>query len=112
MNVRVPHSTGVEMQESGLQVSLKDGQAAYFNYYWLRDNSPTSFDSQTKERVFDIFQLADAPEPETAAIVDGALEVSRKNDGHASRYPLDLLAQYSEGKRRSDPADLTRRAWY
>jgi gamma-butyrobetaine dioxygenase len=112
MNVHFPHQTAVELKDSGLQVGLANGQSAYFNYFWLRDNCSTSFDSQTRERVFDIFHLADAPQPEKAEVVGDALEITWKADGHKSRYALDWLAQYSEGKRRADPADMPRRAWY
>ncbi|MGY5810405.1 TauD/TfdA family dioxygenase [Rhizobium sp. LEGMi198b] len=102
----------VKLGELGLHLCLSGGTASYFNYYWLRDNCPTSFDSQTRERVFDIFHLDGAPAPEQAAVVENALEIVWTGDGHKSRYPLSLLAQYSNGKRRHDPADLPRRPWY
>jgi len=51
------------------------GKPAYFNHYWLRDNCPTSFDSQTRERVFDIFHLETPPRPRSAQIVGDALEI-------------------------------------
>lgn len=105
-------SVPVRLDHRGLHLRVTGGAASYFNYYWLRDNCPTSFDSQTRERVFDIFHLDGAPVPERVAVVDGALEIVWKGEGHKSRYPLDWLAQYDCGKRRPDPADLPRRAWY
>ena len=112
MNAHFPQSSNVTLKENGLEVALQNGKPAYFNYFWLRDNCPTSFDSQTRERTFDIFHLDDAPTPETAEVIGDALEILWQNDGHRSCFPLDWLTQYSEGKRRFDPADLPRRAWY
>ncbi len=100
----------VLLKEHGLEVALPGGPA-YFNYHWLRDNCPTSFDCQTRERVFDIFSLDSEPQPEVAAIVGDALEIVWRQGGHKSSYDLRWLARYCEGKRRPDPADLPRRAW-
>ncbi len=110
MNINL--SAAVVQNAHGLKVPLPDGTPAYFNYYWLRDNCPTSFDSQTRERVFDIFHLEGEPKPETARIVDGALEIVWKGDGHTTKHGLDWLAGYAKGLPRPDPAKLPRRAWY
>jgi gamma-butyrobetaine dioxygenase len=112
MNTHVAQDALIAAKENGLQIALPSGRSAYFNYYWLRDNCPTSFDKQTRERTFDIFHLEGTPRPDSAELVDGALEIVWKDDGHRSRYDLNWLDQYSEGKRRPDPADLPRRAWY
>ncbi|RKF40781.1 gamma-butyrobetaine,2-oxoglutarate dioxygenase [Agrobacterium deltaense] len=106
------HFTGVNIKENGVEVALDDNAPSYFNYYWLRDNCPTSFDSQTRERVFDIFHVEGAPAPAAIERKHDALEIVWKGDGHKSRYTFDFLAQYSEGARRPDPADRPRRAWY
>lgn len=102
----------VEVEETGLQVRLPDGQQAYFNAWWLRDNCPTSFDAETRERVFDIFHHAETPRPEEAYLDSGTLVVRWAGEGHVSRYPLEMLASYADGKRRPDPADLPRRPWF
>lgn len=102
----------VKLKEHGLEVPLPDGDRGYFNFYWLRDNCPTSFDSQTRERVFDIFHTDREPRPASADIVDNALEIAWEGEDHRTRHDLAWLAQYSRGKRRHDPADLPRRAWY
>lgn len=112
MNVHSPVTSNISLKDKGLEISLADGQRAYFNYFWLRDNCPTSFDSQTRERVFDIFHLDDAPAPESAHMDGTTLEVTWKGEDHVSRYPLAFLSEYSRGNRRPDPADLPRRAWY
>jgi len=96
----------------GLRTPLKDGSKAYFNYYWLRDNCPTSFDRQTRERTFDIFHENEAPTPECAGLDGDVLEIVWKGSGHVTRHGLDFLAGYAHGAPRPDPADLPRRAWY
>ncbi len=102
----------VKLQDRGLEVILPNGAPAYFNYYWLRDNCPTSFDRQTRERTYDIFHEAAAPRPQQADVKDGALEIVWQADGHVTRHALDWLAAYAQSTPRSDPAQLPQRLWY
>jgi gamma-butyrobetaine dioxygenase len=102
----------IDLGESGLRLRLKDGSHAYFNYCWLRDNCPSSFDAQTRERVFDIFQHEEAPVPAQAGIAGEVLEITWRGGGHITRHGLDWLAAYSKGMPRHDPAELPRRLWY
>jgi len=102
----------VVLGAKGLDAPLKDGSSAYFNYFWLRDNCPSSFDSQTRERVFDIFHAAQEPAAESARIVGDALEIVWRADGHVTRHDLEWLASYGKGATRADPADLPRRLWH
>lgn len=104
--------TPVTLGEKGLDLSLPDGRPAYFNYYWLRDNCPSSFHPETRERAFDIFHLAAAPRASAARIEDGTLIIDWAGEDHVTRMPMAQLDAYAEGKRRADPADLPRRAWY
>lgn len=101
----------VNIMPNGLSLTLPDGHEAYFNAYWLRDNCPSSFDPQTRERTFDIFHTASAPRPASATIRDGALHVVWADENHASTYPLHWLATYASPGPRHDPADLPRKAW-
>jgi gamma-butyrobetaine dioxygenase len=110
MDISLSH--GIRIKENGIDVPLLDGTIAYFNNYWLRDNCPTSFDSQTRERTFDIFHEAEAPRPAAAKIEDGTLHIEWAGSGHTTRHALEFLANYAKGERRFDPADLPRRAWY
>lgn len=102
----------VRLTDKGMHVPLLDGSSAYFNNYWLRDNCPTSFDSQTRERTFDIFHEAEAPRPARVEITDGILTIEWAGSSHVTRHDLSFLAKYSKGAKRPDPADLPRRAWY
>ncbi|GAA0773948.1 gamma-butyrobetaine,2-oxoglutarate dioxygenase [Roseibium denhamense] len=103
---------GVLLKENGLDVPLPDGSTAYFNYYWLRDNCPASFDPETRERVFDVFGLLEAPKPAAAALVSDYLEVTWQASGHVSRIPVAQLLQYARPGQRPDPANLPRQAWF
>lgn len=109
MNIAV--KSAVTLADKGLSLPLASGKTGYFNYYWLRDNCATSFDSQTRERTFDIFHLDVAPRPQTAELTAEGLAILW-NDGHKALYSMDFLAAYAEGKRRHDPANLPRKAWY
>ena len=102
----------VVLEEAGLSIRLGDGRPEYFNYYWLRDNCPTSFDPETRERVFDIFHLATPPRPEAARVEADALVIDWESESHVSRYPLAMLAAYAGGEPRRDPADLPRKPWF
>ncbi len=112
MDMSVALAPGVTMKDHGLEVPLPGGKSGYFNFYWLRDNCPTSFDRQTRERTFDIFHHVREPRPASVSLSSDALEITWMEDGHTSRYSLEWLSQYSGGRRRPDPADLLRRAWY
>lgn len=103
---------GVLLQEKGLDVPLGDGQTAYFNYHWLRDNCPTSFDTETRERVFDIFAEEEAPRAASAAVAGGHLEITWQGSGHVTRMPLAFLSDYAGGEKRHDAANLPRVPWY
>ena len=74
MNVMTPtRSDAVTLGEKGLNVPLSRGDA-YFNYYWLRDNDPTSFNADTRERSFDIFHLDTAPVARDDAFIERVIE--------------------------------------
>lgn len=105
-------SDGVILTETGIEVPFSGREPAYFNYYWLRDNCPTSFDRQTRERVYDIFAEAVAPAAKSAAIADDCLVIEWHSDGHVTRHPLAFLAGNASGRPRPDPAALARKTWF
>ncbi|MCM2292567.1 TauD/TfdA family dioxygenase [Allorhizobium sp. BGMRC 0089] len=113
MNIMPSGSFGpIELKEKGLYIVLPDGTRNYFNYYWLRDNCPSSFSSVTRERSFDIFHLETAPRAARAAIEGDVLVIDWADEDHVTHMPLSVLAIYSDGGIRHDPADLPRKAWY
>ncbi len=112
MNVMTPTAATVTLSETGLTVPMPSGESAYFNYYWLRDNCPTSFSSVTRERSFDIFHLESAPKAASAEVAGDTLTITWADEEHTSKFPLTLLESYASGNRRADPADLPRKAWF
>src|SRR3546814_2523614 len=83
--------------ETGLELPLAGGSRAYFNYYWLRDNCPTSFDRETRERTYDIFQDIE-PRPASARL-DGpegerVLEIVRSEE-HTSELQSLMRISYA-----------------
>jgi gamma-butyrobetaine dioxygenase len=112
MNVITPTITSVQLQGTGLSLILQDGQSQYFNYHWLRDNCPSSFNTSTRERSFDIFHLDAAPRAQTAYVEDEALVIAWQDEEHTTRFPLEWLTAYSSKTPRKDPADLPRKAWF
>ncbi|WP_298822236.1 TauD/TfdA family dioxygenase [uncultured Roseibium sp.] len=104
--------TGVVLKERGMDVPLETGETAYFNYFWLRDNCPSSFDQETRERAFDIFAESEAPCASSAAISGGVLEITWAGAGHVTRMPLSLLASYAKGEKRADVAKVSRTPWF
>jgi len=103
---------GVLLMDKGLEVPMPSGDPAYFNYYWLRDNCPSSFDPETRERVHDVFALETPPVPMSAALAGDCLEIRWQGSGHVSRIPVAQLALYAKGGKRPDVANLPRKAWY
>lgn len=108
---RKPRPMTVTLHETGLSLPL-GGEEAYFNYFWLRDNCPTSFDPVTRERSFDISALEASPRAATAAVEGDTLTVSWAGEEHVSRYGLAWLEGWHRNGRREDPARLPRRLWY
>src|SRR6056297_713390 len=112
MNVMNTLDRPVSLTETGLSICLDGASEIYFNYFWLRDNCPTSFNSETRERSFDIFHLPVAPRAKTAEVDGDALVIDWEGEAHVSRVPLNMLRAYSTAEPRPDPADLPRKPWY
>jgi gamma-butyrobetaine dioxygenase len=100
--------TSVTLEQNGLRTPW----GAYFNYAWLRDNCPTSFDAQTRERIYDIFHETALPVAERAHLDGETLVIIWRGSAHVTRHSVALLQAYSQGQPRRDPADLQRRFWY
>ena len=101
----------VGLSKTGLTVPMRGGESAYFNYFWLRDNCPTSWDPETRDRSFDIFAEPDTLHPLSAQIEGDALVVTWAHDGHVSRYSLTWLTRWAKGDGRIAPAALPRNYW-
>lgn len=100
----------VVLLDKGLEV-LVEGEVAYFNYFWLRDNCETSWESSTQERIFDILAEAEDLTPISAQCDGGFLEVIWC-DGHESRYAHQWLKSWYKGQKHGDLAVRARKPWY
>ena len=105
-------SAQLTLHETGLEVVLPDSQSCYFNYFWLRDNCASSFDPETRERVFDIFAEQKPPVPAHATITGQQLDIVWRDSNHASSYDLGWLARHARAEPRFDPAILPRTHWH
>lgn len=103
--------TQFDLQETGVVIPLSNGPK-YFNYYWLRDASTSSIDPQTRERVFDVSQLANAPKAKALAFREDALVIDWETEDTPSEVPLHLLEDIATTGRPFDVAALPRRVWY
>lgn len=100
-----------QLQDKGLLLTNSKDEY-YFNYYWLRDNCPTSFDEQTRERIFDIVELNQAPVVNKASLDQDTLCLAWQHEDHLSYFPLAQLIAWGQQGRREDPANLPRQHWY
>jgi len=100
----------ISLFEKGLELEI-DGNNAYFNYFWLRDNCTTSWDSSTQERTFNILAEPDDLRPRRAELDDQTLEIIWQN-GHHSRYSLQWLQRWHQGEKHGDIAVRRRKTWY
>ncbi|MCE2565222.1 TauD/TfdA family dioxygenase [Komagataeibacter sp. FNDCF1] len=109
MTCSVPALT---LHDTGLEITVSGKKPLYFNYFWLRDNCRTSFDPETRERVFDIFAEPAPPVPTHAAITDGQLDIVWAHGHHAASYDLDWLYRHASPGPRPDPAIMPRTHWH
>ena len=108
----------VELDKCGLYLSASRGAGdskptrRYFNYLWLRDNCPTSWSPQTRDRVFDIASQPLDLRPTGARIDGNFLRVEWAFDGHVSNYDIDWLLGWSSNPAIADPAAVSQTLWY
>ncbi|MCF2906487.1 TauD/TfdA family dioxygenase [Octadecabacter sp. CECT 8868] len=100
-----------DLQECGAVIQLSNGPK-YFNYYWLRDASNSNIDPQTRERIFDVSQLSQAPKAKSLALREGAVIIDWEAEDTTSEISLQLLEDIATKGRPTDIADLPRHVWY
>lgn len=107
-----PAAIALPLGEHGVEIPLRS-KPAYFNYFWLRDACPSTIDSVTRERQFDITALPEAPRPERVWLERDRLSIDWQGQAHRSVLPLTLLETvFDNDGRVPDPADLHRRPWH
>ncbi len=100
----------IELQDNGLSIATGEG-THYVNYYWLRDNCPSSFDPKLRERTFDITSLSAPPKAEHAAVENEHLTIRWQGEDHQSSFAIDDLLSFLQTGTRPDPARLPRNLW-
>ena len=106
----------LRLGSKGLQLKMPNGDQAYFNYYWLRDNCPSSWDEDTQERAYDILSEPDNLTPDSATVDAQALHVMWP-DGHKSQFSIDWLKNWYKDEAgnvagHTDIAVRARRSWF
>jgi gamma-butyrobetaine dioxygenase len=100
----------IVLLKTGIELPM-NAEMVYFNYFWLRDNCATSWDSSTQERTFDILDQADDLHATSAWINAASLDVIW-SDGYQSCYNLNWLERWHKGENHGDLAVRARKTWY
>ncbi len=95
-----------------LHLTWADGTESAYPSIWLRDNCPSGFHPDTKERIADLMNLPQTPEIADAAFDGDWLHITWRSEDHQSRLPLSWLAEHQPGKKRADPADIPAKIWW
>ncbi|HCH23253.1 MAG TPA: gamma-butyrobetaine,2-oxoglutarate dioxygenase [Oceanospirillaceae bacterium] len=106
------HLATITLRAKGLSITTPEYKDVYFNYYWLRDNCPTSFHPEIQERTFDICQLQQAPCAQQAEVIDDKLVINWANEDHTSEFDFAWLLAWQAQPGREDAAALPRKHWF
>ena len=102
--------TGLEARADLLVVTWPDGATSSYPTIWLRDNCPSAWHPQTRERVLDLLSLSDCPVLKSAEREGDAIRLAYR-DGHNSLMPLAMLDLHRPGRPASDPAKVEPQLW-
>lgn len=99
-----------------VEVIWDDGRVSRFHHVWLRDNCACARcrHPQTRERVFELLDLAEAPSPSLAEVrADGALRLLWPEAGglHESLFDPGWLRQRDYSNRPRGRRDAATRTW-
>ena len=102
--------TGLEVRADRLVVTWPDGTTWFYPTIWLRDNCPSAWHPQTRERVLDLLTLSDCPTLRSAIREGNAIRLAY-DDGHSSLMPLAMLDLHRPGRPAPDPANVEPQLW-
>lgn len=94
-----------------LHVAWTDGTSADFPFLWLRDNCPSGFHPQTREREFDLTSIPDTLGISEASLDGEAILLKWDGESHESRYDPAWLKQNRPGSGLADPARIPPVTW-
>ena len=85
-----PAIQSAALLSDAVQVVFAAGMTSIFHFLWLRDNCPSGFHPDTRERIFDLLSQPQDIAPKYARAAGDTLEVAWP-DGHVSRFPAGWL---------------------
>lgn len=94
-----------------VRVGWPDGSNTDFPYIWLRDNCPTGFHPDTREREFDLTSIPIGIVPKNVEVDDTTIRISWHEKEHISRFALDWLHDHRPGVSPTDAADIAPSLW-
>lgn len=96
-------SSGARM----VHIDWGDGTDSRYPYIWLRDNDPSGFHPQTKERAFDLTSIPLDITASDVRLDDNKMTVRWQADDHVTVFDLAWLHAHQPGKLADDPATTT-----
>ena len=94
-----------------LHVAWPDGTSADFPFLWLRDNCPSGFHPQTRERQFDLTSIPLELSITNAALENGDIVLTWDEGDHVSRFNPEWLYDHRPGIGLTDPAGVVPVLW-
>lgn len=101
----------VKALQRGLMLTWADGSSNELPYIWLRDNDPLELHPRTHERVFDLTSVELTIEPEEFSADAEGLRIRWPDKDDLSRYDATWLYDHRPGRRRDDPARISKVSW-
>jgi gamma-butyrobetaine dioxygenase len=98
-------------EQRAVRVTWTDGSVGDFPFIWLRDNCPSAFHPEARERVLDLLSIPADIAPTAVIIEDGRLRVDWAGEPLTSRFELDWLVRHRPGLRLADPAAVEPAPW-
>ena len=94
-----------------LQVRWQDGETTSFPLLWLRDNCPSGFHPETRERTFDLLSVPPDIDASAIDLKDNQVAIAWTGSDSVSLFPVAWLKEHRPGRRASDPAAIEPHFW-
>ncbi|MEM7083871.1 MAG: TauD/TfdA family dioxygenase [Pseudomonadota bacterium] len=101
----------IEQGDIGLSASFENGAESLYPYIWLRDNDPSGFHPDTKERTFDLTSVALDIRPHNVRFTADSLSLEWPGSDSTCTFDADWLFRHRLGTRRFDPANVMQKTW-
>ncbi len=104
---------GIRRGDDALVILWADGVESAFPFLWLRDNDPSGFHPDTRERTFDLLSVAADISPSAIEHTPGEDEIllSWPDVGDKSRFSAAWLYSHAPGRHRDDPGRVDWVSW-